>query len=68
MIDLIPEFTACGKFWNCKQAYIVGDINVETRDFLPIYQFTNFFKISRASVTWINVRKPTYSRHEMLTF
>ena len=43
MIDLIPEFTACGKFWNCKQAYIVGDINVETRDFLPIYQFTNFF-------------------------
>ena len=38
MIDLIPEFTACGKFWNCKQAYIVGDINVETRDF---YQFTN---------------------------
>ena len=34
MIDLIPEFAAFRKFWNCKQAYIVGDINVESCGFM----------------------------------
>ena len=29
--------------------------------------YPSFFKISRIPVAWLNVRKPTYSQHEMLT-
>ena len=42
-IALIPGFAAFRKFCNCKQAYIVGDINLETRDFLSRWYFYSVF-------------------------